>query len=114
MEWLIVSLGGGVGATLRYLVQVWVVKSRVSSYWATAIVNILGSFVLGIASHTAFESNSISAFFTVGVLGAFTTFSTFAFDMVKLVDAKKWVTVLLFMGVNLIGGIIAFWFGWII
>lgn len=114
MEWLIVALGGGIGATLRYLVQLWIVKSKLSAFWATAIVNILGSFMLGALSSIAIESNSISAFLTVGVLGGFTTFSTFAFDIVKLIDIKNWGRAILLIGVNLIGGIFAFWLGWLI
>ncbi|PYF03949.1 CrcB family protein [Ureibacillus chungkukjangi] len=112
MEWIMVSFGGGVGAALRYLVQLWIVKIKISSYWATASVNVLGSIFLGIASHGVIESSTILAFLTVGILGAFTTFSTFAFDIVKLIEAKKWRTVFLFISVNLIGGILGFLIGW--
>ena len=114
MEWIVVSFGGGIGASLRYFVQLWVAKSRVPSYWATAIVNLIGSFMLGLASHAAIVSSDTLAFLTVGVLGAFTTFSTFAFDIVKLTEARKWGTTLLFIAVNLLGGIAIFSIGWII
>ncbi|QCR32777.1 fluoride efflux transporter CrcB [Lysinibacillus sp. SGAir0095] len=114
MEWMMVSFGGGMGATLRYLVQLWIVKKRISSYWATALVNVFGSFMLGITSNIAVDSSTILAFFTVGILGAFTTFSTFAFDIVKLLEAKKYKLALLFVSVNLIGGFIGFSFGWLI
>ncbi|HWK22372.1 MAG TPA: CrcB family protein [Ureibacillus sp.] len=114
MEWMIVAFGGGIGATLRYLVQLWVIKLRISTYWSTATVNVLGSFILGITTNIAIDSSTMLAFLTVGVLGGFTTFSTFAFDFVKLFETKKWGTSLLFVGVNLIGGIFAFWVGWLI
>ncbi|MDN4493413.1 fluoride efflux transporter CrcB [Ureibacillus aquaedulcis] len=114
MEWIIVALGGGVGATLRYFVQLWIGKMKLPSYCATAIVNILGSFILGITSHIMIESSSLMAFLTMGVLGAFTTFSTFAFDIVKLMEVKNRGMAFLFIAVNLVGGILAFWLGWIL
>ncbi|MFC7684808.1 fluoride efflux transporter FluC [Ureibacillus sp. GCM10028918] len=114
MEWIIIAIGGGVGATIRFLVQLWIGKKLISSYWATALVNVLGSLMLGITSNMAIETSSLLTFITVGVLGAFTTFSTFAFDIVKLIEIKKWGTALLFINVNLMGGIMAFWLGWII
>ena len=114
MEWLIVPLGGGIGASLRYLVQQWVVKKGINSYWATALVNIVGSFMLGITSEIAMLSSTVLAFFTVGILGAFTTFSTFAFDSLKLIEAKNYKIASLFILVNLVGGIIGFAIGWLI
>jgi len=114
MEWMIVAIGGGVGATFRYLVQLWIVKTKGPSYWATAIVNVLGSFLLGMTSSLAIEASSILAFVTIGILGAFTTFSTFAFDIVKLIDNKNWGIAFLFISVNLIGGILAFVLGWLL
>ena len=114
MEWIVVSVGGGAGATLRYLVQLWIVKRKISSYWSTAIVNVLGSFFLGAASNIAIELSTLLSFLTVGILGAFTTFSTFAFDLVKLIELKKWRIAFLLISVNLLGGIFAFWIGWII
>ncbi len=107
------AIGGGVGATLRYLVQL-LVKRMMASYWATASVNVLGSLLLGFASHEAIDSSSMMTFLTVGVLGAFTTFSTFAFEMVNLMDTKKWGTACLNLSTNLIGGIMAFSMGWIL
>ena len=112
MEWIMVSFGGGIGATLRYLIQLWIIKIKISSYWATATVNVFGSIFLGIASHNVIESSTILVLLTVGILGAFTTFSTFAFDIVKLVEAKKWRTAFLFTSINLIGGILGFLIGW--
>lgn len=112
MEWIIVAIGGGVGATLRYLVQL-LVKRMLPSYWATVLVNVIGSLLLGLASNEAIDSRSIMTFLTIGFLGAFTTFSTFAFEMVELMDTKKWGTACLYISMNLIGGILAFSAGWL-
>ncbi|BDH62020.1 putative fluoride ion transporter CrcB [Lysinibacillus sp. PLM2] len=114
MVWLMVMVGGGIGATLRYFVTRLMKILDYPNNWATIIVNLLGSFLLGISVHLAFLENVFLAFITVGVLGAFTTFSTFAFDIVKLVDQKRFWNALLFTFINLIGGIILFSLGYFI
>lgn len=113
MEWLIIALGGGIGATLRYGIMQIIQKLHLNSYWATVTVNLIGSFFLGIAAHTTFFSGFISSFFTIGVLGAFTTFSTFAFDIVKLME-KNWNKTIIYVLLNLGGGLLLFAFGWMV
>ncbi len=87
--WLAVALGGAIGAMARHLV------SRLSLHllgpnfpWGTLGVNIIGSFAMGILiTGLAIKepsSPAIRAFLTVGLLGAFTTFSTFSLDVVSL------------------------------
>lgn len=112
MEWILIALGGGVGATLRYSTQRFIQQMDVPSFWATALVNLLGSFLLGNVGSWTFIESTMLSFLTIGVLGGFTTFSTFAFDLVKLIDSKQWRMALLFTGINLLGGILFFWFGW--
>lgn len=114
MEWLMVALGGGVGATLRYGVQRAIAKRQIAPYWATVIVNLIGSFFLGVVSQSALEQSNVMMFLTVGVLGAFTTFSTFSFDFVKLMDNKEWQKAIVYLSINLIGGITLFWIGWLL
>ncbi len=48
MEWILVALGGGIGATLRYAVIRLSAKLEYPAFYATAIVNLLGSFLLGV------------------------------------------------------------------
>lgn len=112
MEWIAVAFGGGLGAVMRYLVQQSITKFSFPAYWATAVVNVLGSFLLGLTGSMALESSVLLGFFAVGMLGAFTTFSTFAFDLVKLIDRKKWMIGYFYLFANLAGGIAAFWLGW--
>lgn len=114
MEWLMVAIGGGVGAALRYGVQQVISKTLLASYWATIIVNLLGSFFLGAASQAAIEQWNVFSFLTIGVLGAFTTFSTFSFDFVKLIDDKQWLKAVIYSVANLIGGLTLFWIGWLL
>ena len=85
-----IFLGGGTGSVLRYFVQV-ALQERITSYcfpWATFIVNILGSFLIGLfyALSARFNlSTEIRLLLTVGLCGGFTTFSTFSNDGMILI-----------------------------
>ena len=114
MEWFMVAMGGGIGAVLRYSVIQLILKLQSQTFWATLIVNLIGSFFMGITMHHVLISSQLHQFFTIGVLGGFTTFSTFAFDIVTLVEKKEWVTTSIYMVINLLGGILAFIFGWLL
>jgi fluoride exporter len=88
--YLLVGLGGIVGANLRYLVS-----SAAASRWGTLfpygtlIANLLGSFLLGVllTAITGPDGASARALLGTGLCGGFTTFSTFAFETVALVWA---------------------------
>lgn len=114
MNWILIALGGGIGASLRYGVQLFFLKKNMPFYSATIVVNLIGSFLLGVASNWLLTGDDLLiAFVTTGFLGGFTTFSTFAYDLVKLLQTKSLIKVVLYSSSNLIGGIIAFGFGWI-
>lgn len=74
-NYTIVFLGGMVGATLRFLVQ-----SLTNTYLMLWIANLIGSFLLGTLNgvFNKKENESLKLFLTTGMLGAFTTFSTFS------------------------------------
>jgi fluoride exporter len=84
--YLMVALGGIVGANLRF-----VVSTRAAARWGTAfpygtlLINVTGSFLLGIfVTLIPAGSTQARAFFATGFCGAYTTFSTFAFETVAL------------------------------
>ena len=81
----IVALGGALGATLRYVVSEWV---SVDSFpYATLSINLVGSFLLGVMA-VGLAQNLLSANMALllgtGVLGAFTTMSTFSVETVQM------------------------------
>jgi len=87
---LLVGAGGVLGALARHLLG-----SRFEAdVWATLVVNVVGSFALG-ALVAAPVGESLVLLFGTGFCGAFTTFSTFAFETVRLVEAgnRGWAAV---------------------
>jgi CrcB protein len=86
-----VAAGGAIGAMLRYAVAIVMVERLGPGFpWHTALINVAGSFCIGVIAAYAQSSTGLSpyvgAFLTIGVLGGFTTFSTFSFDTVTLLS----------------------------
>ena len=105
---LLLSVGGSLGTTLRFLVYTFFEKHHSGGFpWATLTVNTLGSFVIGFlwgffASH--YISPGLRMLIFVGVLGSFTTFSTFAFDNFSLLrDGEVKEMVFYLLGTNILG-----------
>lgn len=90
---LVVGAGGALGAIARYYVSDWMrVFVGQSLPWGTFTVNVLGSFVLGfllVWLQAAAPNDQIRQFAAIGVLGSFTTFSTFSYETVTLVRAGE-------------------------
>lgn len=87
MRALLISLGAGVGAPLRYLIDKYLRRSGKDHIpLETLLINVLGSFVLGITVH---RSADIGFLFGTGFAGAFTTWSTFAIETHDLFRSKK-------------------------
>ena len=105
MTFLWVMVAGGLGAVLRYLVD-HLVQRRAGSEFpvGTVVINVSGSFVLGVLTGSALHHGVSAAWLTVvgtGLIGAYTTFSTFTFDSVRLAEADRWGLSLL----NVVAGI---------
>lgn len=85
---LAVALGGSFGAVMRYLIFLIYEKSHSYSFpWATLAVNLVGSFLIGLLwglFDKYYVSPGLRLFIFVGILGSFTTFSTFAFDVFSM------------------------------
>lgn len=95
MGYLIVFLGAGIGGALRHGVNLS--AARLFGYgfpFGTLIVNVLGSFLIGVlAGYFAFRTGvnqHLRLFLTTGILGGFTTFSTFSLDAAVLVERHSY------------------------
>ncbi|MEK9797129.1 MAG: fluoride efflux transporter CrcB, partial [Alphaproteobacteria bacterium] len=89
-----IAIGGAVGALGRHFVNVAVGSLLGTGFpWGTVTVNIVGSFLMGVLIHMLAVSWNVSpemrALLTVGVLGAFTTFSTFSLDVVTMYERDE-------------------------
>lgn len=114
---LIVGLGGFLGSVLRFLVSGSVQQLFASSLFpvGTLAVNALGSFFLGglesLTQHFGFFSPETRGFLFVGLLGAFTTFSTFSFETYNLFQDGQYLPAAVNVLLNLSICLLAVWLG---
>lgn len=99
---LCAAAGGAIGAAGRYLVGVGVIRFIGYGFpWATVIVNVVGSFLMGVLIETMAirfsASNEMRTFLTTGILGGFTTFSAFSLDFALLYERKEYISSLLYL-----------------
>ena len=91
MSYLLVFFGGGLGASLRHLVNLTCARCLGPGFpWGTFIINITGSTVMGlIAGYLAFKGEASQPwrlFLMTGILGGYTTFSAFSLDAILLYE----------------------------
>lgn len=116
MTYLLVALGGAAGSLLRYGVGRLAVH-----YWGpgtvvgTFIVNITGSFALGLFLGWALQRSDlpaeVRAMVAIGLLGGYTTFSTLSYDTVRLLESGEALRAAVNIGGNLVIGLAAAWLG---
>ena len=89
MKYLLIGLGGFLGANARFLVSSWAARLLGITFpYGTFIANISGSFLIGVAIAVLHDRALLASpqrhFFVAGFLGAYTTFSTFTFESMQL------------------------------
>jgi fluoride exporter len=101
--WLIIGLGGFVGAILRYWISGWIQSGLLTFPLGTFGVNFIGSLLLALVMYASeyrgLFGEEVRIFLTIGVLGSFTTMSTFSFESMKLLEQSQHMM----FGLNLIG-----------
>jgi len=106
---LVIGIGGAIGAVFRYALSGWI-QHRWPGHvpWGTMGVNVLGCFLLGMVMSFSEERPVLGVemqfFLRVGLLGAFTTFSTLGYETVDLAFSGHWREGLLSLGGNLVLG----------
>ena len=116
MTYLAVAFGGALGAMTRLFVYNVFQRTGSSAFpWATLTVNVLGSFLIGIAFILITERMALGPYWrgvvTIGFLGAFTTFSTFSMDVIGLLEQGSLSQAFLYVLSSVLVCIIAAWFG---
>lgn len=96
MDLLWVGVGGGLGAVARYLVGGWIVARVGSTFpFHTLLINVTGSFAIGALLVLLMDQMAADPawrlFLVVGVLGGYTTFSSFSYEVLALVEAGRWL-----------------------
>nr|WP_153913311.1 fluoride efflux transporter CrcB [Shewanella sp. TC10] len=104
---MFVALGGSIGAVFRYVISILMLQLFGSSFpFGTLLVNILGSFLMGIVYAIGLETSHLSpevkAMVGVGLLGALTTFSTFSNETLLLMQEGLFVKAILNVLLNVI------------
>ena len=98
---LLVAVGGAVGCVARFLVIRQIVFLNTTSFpLGTLVVNILGSLLIGMILGKYGEYHSTRVFFVTGVLGGFTTFSAFSWDMLAMLQRGEWGSTVIYIAAS--------------
>ena len=115
MKWILVARGGGIGACLRYGAGLWWFRPSMSFPWQTWWINIIGCFAAGIffAFSQKFPvlQQEARLFLMVGILGGFTTFSSFGLETFQLFRQGQTVLALSYALSSLVVGVIVLGIG---
>ena len=116
MLYLIVFIGAGIGGALRHGVNVGATKLFGFGFpYGTFIVNVLGSFAMGLlAGYFIYRPGMpqhVRLFLTTGILGGFTTFSTFSLDAALLVERHSYALAAGYLIGSVAAGLSALFFG---
>jgi len=107
---LTVAVGGAIGSSLRYLVNVGALRLVGSGFpWATLTVNVIGSFLMGalVVWFAHRDLMRFAPFLMTGVLGGFTTFSAFSLDTVTLWQRGEATTAAAYVAASIILSLVA-------
>lgn len=110
LKLLVIFAGGGVGATLRYLVTMSLQRPDLKAFpWGTLAANIVGCAVIGFVMAWIGASEKVKPevqlAIIVGLLGGFTTFSSFAYEAFRLANADEWTKAIVYVVVSNVAGI---------
>ena len=114
---LLIFIGGGIGAVLRFLLTLQAIKHFSSPHYGTLIINIVGSLFLGYVlaltlSKPEIVTPNVKMFLAVGIAGGFTTFSTFSFEVLMLFKQGQFIQAMLYVLLSPLLALIATYWGY--
>lgn len=116
IKFLIIGAGGFIGAIMRYEISGWTHRLFGSSFpYGTLSVNVIGSFLLGLfmvlANTKLIIPDAYKNLIAIGILGAFTTFSTFSYETISLIEINLMKQAAVNIALNVVLGLLAVWLG---
>lgn len=115
MNILFIGIGGFLGAVTRFLVSRFLNNLFPSFPYGTLVVNVSGSFLLGLIVYSVLNGKNISPefrdFLTIGFIGAFTTMSTFAYETFRMSELSEYLQLGLNLFLNVFLSIAAVYLG---
>ena len=116
MGYLVVFLGGGLGAAMRHGINLAVARMLGTAFpYGTLLINITGSFIMGlVAAYFAFKGDASQhwrLFLTTGILGGYTTFSAFSLDVALLYERGEFGMAALYVIASVVLSIVGLFAG---
>ena len=108
----LVALGGAIGSVARYGVGALTAQLLGPTFpWGTLFVNLSGSFLIALVMHVALTGTAISLemriFLTTGIMGGFTTYSSFNYETLALIDQRAYALASLNLAATVVGCLLA-------
>jgi CrcB protein len=105
MRLILICLGGAVGTGARYVLGGLVVRWLGADFpYGTLLINVLGSFLIGLIQQVGLSTllipDTLRLVLAIGVLGGFTTYSSFSYETLKLAQTGSWVGASLYVGLT--------------
>ena len=117
---LLVGAGGFIGSIARYLLGGWVQRVLDNPWlpWGTFVINVLGCLIIGLLAGLSDTRQSITPearlFLMIGILGGFTTFSSFGLETFRLLQDGQWIASAANAAGSVVAGLVAVWLGFTI
>jgi CrcB protein len=115
MSYVLISLGAIAGAISRYQIDAWLKPQITAAFpWPTLLINVTGSFLIGLLANTLGENNDMRLLLMVGFCGAYTTFSTYSLEIVRLLQSGNAATALAYVAASALLAPLACYVGYVI
>ena len=117
--YLLIALGGAIGSVLRFFIDGLVTSQLGASFpWGTLLINVTGSFLIGLVFHVTepagrwFATPEVRLFLMTGICGGYTTFSAFSLRTLTLARSGEWLYAGSYIIASLVLCLFAVWLGY--